>query len=168
MKKGFLVLFIILVSIISLKAQSKKVKPIHNSFSLGAELSVPTGIFSDIYNFGIGASAQVNFFFAQHTSLTIYGSYINYYVKSKYGSGSEGFIPILGGIEHNFSPTVFGSAQLGYTFYTTVAGSAFTYAPGIGFRINKKFTALFKYTGKIKSAISSNAAGLRIAYNFGK
>lgn len=168
MKKRFLILSLILVSIIALNAQSKKVRSTNNIFSLGAEISLPTGLFNDVYKFGLGASAQGGFPVSAKTFLTLNSGYISYLFKNNYGGGSEGFIPVLGGVEYNFSQIIFGSAQAGFTFYTAGGGQAFTYSPGVGFRLNKRFAALIKYTSKIKNALSSNAVGVRLSYNCGK
>jgi hypothetical protein len=139
-----------------------------SSFSLGAELSLPVGIFGDVYSFGIGASGQANFHIAANTALTLHAGYINYTLKSTYGSGSQGYVPVLGGVELGFSPTVFGSAQLGLTFFTKGGGSAFTYSPGIGVKITRNFSALLKYVGQTKAGTATSSVGVRVAYTLGK
>lgn len=164
MKKLFLAFAAVLI-ISSINAQNK-VASSNNTFSLGAELSLPVGTFGSVYSFGIGASGQGNFAVADNTALTLYLGYINYSLKSTYGSGSQGYVPLLGGVEVDFSPTVFGSGQLGLTFYTKGGGSAFTYSPGIGFRLSKNFTALLKYVGQSKAGYTSSSVGLRAAYVF--
>lgn len=168
MKKLFLAFAAIILTVASVKAQNKMSSSSNSSFSLGVELSLPVGIFGDVYSFGIGASGQGNFAVAENTALTLYAGYISYSLKSIYGSGSQGYVPVLGGVELNFSPTVFGSAQLGLTFYTKGGGSAFTYSPGIGFRLSRNFTALLKYVGQSKAGATSSAVGVRAAYIFGK
>ncbi len=167
MKKLFLICIVILFTLNSVCAQNNK-SSTNNSFSLGAELSLPVGLFGDVYSFGIGASGQGNFAVANNTALTLYAGYINYFLKTTYGKGNQGYVPVLGGVELNFSPAVFGSAQLGVTFFTNGEGSAFTYSPGIGYRLSRNFTALLKYVGQSKSAINSSSVGIRAAYTFGK
>ncbi len=167
MKKIFLV-FVLILSASFLKAQDAKTKPPFATLSLGPEFSLPGGLFGEVYSSGIGASAQANFALASNVAFTINTAYNNYFLTKTYGGGSEGFVPLLGGFEIAFSPVIYSSAQLGLTFYTQQPGSAFTYSPGIGFRISKNFTALLKYIGKIKSAINSGAIGVRVAYTFGK
>jgi hypothetical protein len=146
----------------------KNESPYKNSFSLGAELSLPVGLLGEIYSGGIGVSGQGKFMIANNFALTLYAGYINYFLKSTYGSGNQGYIPLLNGVEFNISPYLFGSAQFGYTFYTKGGGGAFTYSPGIGYKISKNLSALIKYVGQIKSAINSSSIGLRTAYTFGK
>jgi hypothetical protein len=63
---------------------------------------------------------------------------------------------------------VYGSGQLGVTFSTEKdGGSAFTYAPGVGFQISENVDVLAKYTGmSVKDGGSINEIGVRLAYNF--
>ena len=164
MKKVFIGV-IVLFTITSVTAQTSSS---NTSFSLGAELSLPVGLFGDVYSFGVGASGQGNFGIGTNAAITAYAGYINYSLKSTYGSGSQGYIPVLGGVEFGLTPGVFGSAQLGLTFYTKGGGSAFTYSPGIGFKISKNFSALVKYVGQSKAGATSSSVGLRVAYAFGK
>ncbi|HUS02402.1 MAG TPA: hypothetical protein VMY77_11780 [Chitinophagaceae bacterium] len=162
MKKLLIAIVAVIITVTSVNAQN------NSSFSLGAELALPVGLFGDVYSFGYGASGQGNFGIGTNAAITAYAGYINYSLKSTYGSGSQGHIPVLGGVEFGFSPAVFGSAQLGLTFYTKGGGSAFTYSPGIGFRLSKNFSALLKYVGQSKAGATSSAVGLRVAYAFGK
>ena len=162
MKKLFLALIALTFTLSTISAQS------NTTLSLGAELSLPVGTFGDIYSFGIGASGQAKFGIGGNSALTLYAGYISYSLKSVYGSGSQGYIPLLGGIEAGLSPKVFASAQLGVTTFTKGRGSAFTYSPGIGFRLSKNFSALLKYTAQSKGGATSGAVGTRLAYIFGK
>jgi hypothetical protein len=165
MKKLIFVFCALAFTITFASAQNKGTRS-NTSLSLGAELALPVGTFGNVYSFGIGASGQANFGLDNNTALTLYAGYINYSLKSNYGSGSIGYVPLLGGVELGFSPKVYGSGQLGVTFYTKGGGSAFTYSPGIGFRLSPNFTTLLKYTAQSKGGFTSGAVGLRAAYNF--
>ena len=166
MKIFFLVFIILLFTLHSASAQDK-VSCYNNSFSLGVESSLPLGLFGNVYSFGIGATCKGNFKISNNVSLTLYTGYINYVLKSAYGSGNQGYIPLLNGVEFNISPAIYGSTQIGYTFYTEGQG-AFTYSPGIGYKFGKHFTALVKYIGQVRSAINSSSIGVRGAYVFVK
>ena len=166
MKKLFLTTSVITFCIFSINAQDESARHSNINLSIGAELAKPLGLFGEVYSWGIGATVQVNFPIASNTSLTLYTGYKNYFLKNTYGGGSDGFIPVLGGVEVNLFHNVYGSIQSGFTIYAQSGGSAFTYSPGIGFRIQRHFTALIKYTGRVKSAINSGALGFRIAYSF--
>lgn len=165
--KKIIVTFLFLLFTFNWVCAQNKVSSSKNFFSLGLELLLPVGLFGEVYAFGLGASGQGNFSISHNTTLTLYTGYINYLLKKTYGTGNQGYIPVLGGIEVGFSHAVYGSAQLGSTFRTGLGG-AFTYSPGIGYRLNRNFTVLIKYVGQTKSAINSSAIGVRAAYIFGK
>lgn len=162
MKKLFFSLTALVFMVNIARAQS------NINLSLGAELSLPVGTFGDVYSFGIGASGQANFGIGGTAALTLYAGYISYSLKSTYGSGSQGYIPLLGGVQFGLSPKVFGSAQLGVTNFTKGGGTAFTYSPGIGFMLGRNISALLKYTAQSKNGATSGAVGARVAYIFGK
>ncbi len=150
-------------------AQSEKSQPLH--FSVGLEAALPFGDYGDVYSFGIGGSVQGNYWLDETLALTLNAGYMNYSGKTVngYKYASTGMVPVLAGIEYNFTPNVFASGQLGLTFGTEKgAGSNFTYAPGVGYRFSPNFSALLKYTGmSVKGGGSSfSAAGLRVAYTF--
>jgi hypothetical protein len=189
MKKTFLIAALAVASF-SVKAQDES-KPL--TFSIGAEAALPVGDFvsndvfgvkfSDVYSFGAGLSLQGKYALDESLGLTLNAGYISYFEKEYQGEkiGSLGVIPILAGIEYNFTPQVFASAQLGYSIYTgkllsdnDLDMSGFSYAPGIGYRFTPNFSAMLKYQGssvKIKSGSESENGnlshiGLRLAYSF--
>lgn len=168
MKKLLLTSAVITFCIFSINAQNESAMHSNINLSMGVELAKPLGLFGKVYSWGIGATVQVNFPIASNTSLTLYTGYKNYFLKNTYGGGSDGLIPALGGVEVNLFQNVYGLIQSGLTFYAQGGGSVFTYSPGIGFRIQRHFTALVKYTGRVKSAINSGAIGVRVAYTFRK
>jgi hypothetical protein len=188
MKKTLLIAALAVASF-SLKAQNES-KPL--TFSIGAEAALPVGDFgdsqvkfSDLYSFGAGLSLQGKYALDESLGLTLSAGYISYFEKEYLGikPGSLGVIPVLAGIEYNFTPQVFASAQLGYSIYTgknlsdnDAKMSGFSYAPGIGYRFTPNFSAQLKYQGtsaKVKydnnsSSESGNLShiGLRLAYSF--
>lgn len=187
MKKVFLIATLAVASF-SLKAQDDA-KPL--KFSVGADVALPVGDFvdagigkfSDYYSLGLGLSVQGAYSLDESLALTLSLGYMSYFEKEVGGSkpGSLGAIPILAGIEYNFTPQVFASAQLGYSIYTgkllsdsDLDMSGFTYAPGIGYRFTPNFSAMLKYQGasvKLKGGGASESGnlsqiGLRVAYSF--
>lgn len=180
-------LFASVLALVSFGAFAQDEKPL--TFSIGVDGAVPvgnwftsgTGKFSDYYSFGIGGSAQANYNLDETLALTLNAGYISYMPKTVSGVKMPSFsvVPVLAGIEYNFTPQVFASAQLGYSFYggDAVKGattSGFSYAPGIGFRFAEKFSALLKYQGtsaKMKASGASASGnfshiGIRLAYSF--
>jgi opacity protein-like surface antigen len=186
MKKLFFIAALAATSF-AVKAQDAA-QPI--KFSLGADVGLPVGDFitsdakfSDGYSLGLGASLQGTYALDPSLGATLNIGFMSYLPKTVDGEKAESLtaIPILAGIEYNFTPQVFASAQLGYSIYSgkflkdndlTLGG--FTYAPGIGYRFSDNFSALLKYQGasvKLKGSgekISGNLSqiGLRIAYTF--
>ena len=190
MKKVFL---IAALAVASFAVNAQDASPI--KFSVGADLALPVGDFidndafevkfNDVYSWGAGLSLQGTYAVDESLGLTLNLGYLNYFGKDYEGEKAEslGVIPVLAGIEYNFTPQVFASAQLGYSFYTgkflsdsDLKMNGFTYAPGIGFRFTPNFSALLKYQGasvKIKEDGGDeslkgnlNHIGLRLAYTF--
>lgn len=139
-----------------------------NYISIGIESSLPVSLFGEIYSLGIGASGQENVAIGKKTFITFYAGYINYFLKNTYGGGSDAYIPLLGGIRHEFLKHFFVAFQSGVTFRSHGLGSTFTYSPGLGIRVKENVSILFKYTAQVRSAINSGAIGLRAAYMFGR
>ena len=142
-------------------------------FSVGLDGALPMGDWKDSYSFGIGGSAQVNYWLDPSLAITGQAGYMSYSGKETTVAGvtykpkALGAIPVLAGIEYNFTPQVFASAQLGMSFFSGSGdGSAFTYAPGIGFRLGDNVSALVKYQAWSKNSATNGQIGLRLAYSF--
>ena len=175
----------------SVKAQDEDSKPL--KFSIGADVALPVGDFiesgagkfSDYYSLGLGGSVQAAYALDTDLALTFSVGYMSYMAKETDGFKPEslGVIPVQAGIEYNFTPQFFASAQLGYNIYTgkllsdsDAKMSGFSYAPGIGYRFTPNFSAQLRYQGasvKIKpdgggDSESGNLSqiGLRVAYSF--
>ena len=178
---------------VSVKAQDEDAKPL--KFSIGVDAALPmgdfivsdAGKFSDYYSLGLGGSIQAAYALDSDLGLTFGVGYMSYMPKSFGGEKfpSLGVIPIQAGIEYNFTPQFFASAQLGYNIYTGkllsddgfgdgVKMSGFSYAPGIGYRFTENFSAQLRYQGasvKLKADGESESGnlsqiGLRVAYSF--
>ena len=153
------------------------------SFSIGAEGSLPLGTFGNSYSFGFGGSVQGDYKVSDNFAITLNAGYLTYSAKSItiitgfnpitfapiYGTftpAALGAIPVLAGGKYWFSPNVYGSGQLGLTFFSgSGTGSNFTYAPGVGVKFSQ-FDVLLKYIGISGNGSSLNAVGLRFAYTF--
>ena len=124
MKKLFFVLAIAAIST-SVNAQSKSeakdVKPL--TFSVGADVQMPIGTFGDSYSVGFGGSAQGNYNIGTNAAITLSAGYLTFSGKTfsysilgtTYSTKlpSASLIPVLAGVEYNFSSMFYGSAQLG-------------------------------------------------------
>lgn len=148
------------------------------SFNGGLEIGLPMGTFGDSHGFGIGVSAQMNYPLADKMALTVNAGYISYSGKSvsvtvpgivttSIKTPNLGVIPVLAGLNYSFTDKVYGSAQLGMSFLSSTGSSSsgFTFAPGVGYKINK-LDFLVKYTSISATGGSLGSVGLRAAYNF--
>ncbi len=174
MKKVFFITALTVASFAGFAQDDKKEASKPFTFSVGVEGALPLGDFGDTYNFGIGGSIQGDYKVADELAITLNVGYISYSGKSitvlpgfpTVKVDALGLVPVLAGIKYWFSPNVYGSGQLGLSFATgSGSGSNFTYAPGIGFQV-QKFDFLLKYTGISGDGSSLNSIGLRAAYNF--
>ena len=167
MKKTVIAVAFLTIATCSLKAQDKSSSANPNIFSIGLEAALPIGTFGNVYSFGIGGSVQGEHKLGSTAGLTLNVGYINYSVKSGYGGGSAGIIPVMAGAKYYFTPMVYGHAQLGAAFSASKGGgTSFTYSPGIGFMLGKNFDALIKFVGFSANGSTSNTVGARLAYDF--
>lgn len=158
-------LFATVLALVSFGAFAQNEKPL--TFSIGVDGALPMGDFGKAASFGIGGSFQGNYNLDESLALVLNAGYMNYSYKSSVGGGNAGVVPVLAGIEYNFTPQVFATGLLGMSFSTTSGGgSSFTYAPGIGFRFAEKFSALLKYQAWSKSSVTNSQVGVRLAYSF--
>jgi hypothetical protein len=161
--KKFVLSIIVIASMCSVKAQNdSKIR-----FNIGAELAFATGNLSNAYSINIGGTAQLGYVIDDKTQVTL-NSGITEFIGKKIPNTSvrnqnNPVIPILGGVKYYFADNFFGSAQVGVSLFTGKVGAQkFTYAPGLGFKINEKVEALLKYTGYSNFGSSF---GVRVAYN---
>ena len=140
-------------------------------FGIGVDAQFPIGDFGDVSSFGIGGSVQANYTLDPTLDLTLQAGYINFNGKDIPNTNlkfdNSGVIPVLAGIEYNFTPQVFASGQLGAGFGTEKnSNTSFVYAPGIGYKFTPNFNLLLKYTGYSAKSTTSSTVGVRLGYTF--
>lgn len=138
------------------------------TFSLGGELGSATGNLNTTYSIAAGVTAQADIALDKDAAITFNAGIIQLIGKkiknTNFKYRSIATIPLLVGVKYNFTPIVYGSAQLGTTVFTNSGGgSKFTYIPGIGFRLDKNIDLLVKYTGL---SDAGGIFGARVAYVF--
>jgi hypothetical protein len=155
MKKIILALAVIFISMATTQAQKKTV------VSIAVNAGIPT---TTVYSFAVGGDLQADFAATAGLKITLSGGYENISVKSSFGGGSAGIVPLLAGAKFNLgSEKVYGHAQLGYSVGTAKGSTgSFTYAPSIGYYFSPNFDASIKYWGFDGFGI----IGARFAYNF--
>jgi len=138
-----------------------------SGFSIGIEAGLPLGENGEIYSSIIGGSLQYEIMPSADVGITFNGGYLNYNIKSRYGGGGVGFVPLLGGVKYYFTPAAFFHAQIGAAVGTaTGQGTSFAYSPGLGFKLSPDFDAEVKYLGISNRGGTIANVGLRVAYNF--
>lgn len=164
MKKVILSLAIVALAAVSANAQSKDNKSMQSlRFSVGVNAGFPVSP-SGSKGFIIGGDAQGEYAATPELGITLSAGYLN----QSYKGISSGMVPVLAGIRYYFSDRkVYANAQAGLSFSTeTGGGSAFSYAPGVGYYVTDNIDLGVKYLGSSKSGVSSGSILLRAAYNF--
>jgi opacity protein-like surface antigen len=136
-------------------------------FSLGLEAGLPVGDNGKVYSSILGGSLQYEIKPDADLGITFSVGYLNYHLKSSYGGGSVGFVPLLAGVKYYFTPRVFLHPQLGAAIGTaSKQGTSFAYALGLGYKLSRNVDAEIKYMGLSRKAGSLDDVGVRLAYNF--
>jgi hypothetical protein len=167
MKKVILLTSISLCVSAIIFAQDKGLK-----FSVGPELALPIGNFSNGWSFGIGATAQIEKSLQDKLYGTATGGIVFYNGKSV-GNGlkNEGIaiIPLRVGAKYFLSGGIYGAMQVGLGFINKGIGTAFAYSPQVGYEFQTKsgkaVDATFKYDGYSKNGTLGEIA-FRLAYIF--
>jgi outer membrane protein W len=192
MKKVTLVLTVVaLALLVSFNAQAQNKMAV----SVGPEVLIPMGSFSDAAKIGFGGTAEFEYFVNPNISVTAKSGYITWGAKT--GDANIGAtnvevtwsgIPILVGGKYYFIPSgrtrVYGQFELGLFIFSgsstvTIPGfgtqsasassTEFTIAPALGFEIpagqKGAIDLSVRYWGILSSGGASNV-GARAAYKF--
>ena len=141
-----------------------------SKFSIGVDAGRPVGKASDIYNFAIGGSIKYDAMISNDAFVTFSAGYESLLVKNSLktaiGISNSGYIPLKAGLKYYFSEGFYGEGQLGIAIATqSGGGTAFAYAPGIGYTFNGGFEAGLRYEDWSKNGTIGQIA-LRLAYGF--
>ena len=134
---------------------------------IGLEAGLPVGENGKPYSAVLGGSLQYEWKPDVDLGITASAGYQHWLIKSKYGSGSVGFVPLLAGVKYYFVPNAFFHAQLGAAVGTAKgAGTSFAYSPGVGIKLSPNVDATLKYTGLSKSGGTLDNVALRFGFTF--
>ena len=166
MKTKQLILTALLLVVASyVNAQSKDEKPF--KIGAGALIGLPVGDASTYTSLAFGIDVLGEYAVAPSFGFTLSAGYVDFAKKSGYSGFKTGLIPILIGGKYYFSDMLYGSAQVGLSLSTeSGAGSAFTFAPGIGYKISKNFDLLLKYQSASKNGGNMAFFGVRAGLSF--
>jgi hypothetical protein len=169
--RKFLLLAALIVGAVSCSSAQTSKSSNAGKFSIGLEAGLPVGDASDAYNFVIGASFKYEHPVAQSLYVTGSVGYNAFLTKGALKDAgyksSYGFIPLKAGLKYYIQDGFFAEGQIGVTFSTeSGGGSAFAYAPGIGYSFSSGFEAGLRYEGWPKDGVTTSQLGLRLAYRF--
>ena len=151
-------------------------------FSIGGNLALPMGDFSNFYSVGFGVSGAYEGNISDKLNWTATIGFLSFSGKtvdlgqgSTFSVPSGTMIPILGGVKYYVNEMFNGfyvSGQLGFTNSSTNYGGVtysstdFSFAPGVGYHLaNIDIGATYNVISE--SGGSSDYLGARVAYVFG-
>ena len=142
-------------------------------FSIGVDPGLPVGSASDYSSFAIGGDLKYSIPAAQNFDVSLSAGYSVFIGKTVDFLGQPvkadnlKAIPVKVGGRYNFNGTTgfFGEFAVGAAFIQDGGGTAFVYAPGIGYALDGGFEIGVRYEGWSKNG-SIGQIGARLAYNF--
>ena len=164
MKAKLFLVVVLFVLAQPIQAQIKDLLPI--KVGIGAVAGVPVADATDFFNSVFGVDLQGEFYVIPSFALTLSAGYVEFSKKSGV-TGNSGLIPVLGGVKYFFSDKVYGSAQAGLSVAASGdAGSTFTFAPAIGYKLSNRFDLSLKYQSATKDGWNDAFLGLRVGLSF--
>lgn len=164
MKTKLFLLIGLVALTLSVNAQTNDERPF--KFGAGAMLGLPVGDVSNIASLAFGVDLLCEYAVAPEFGVTLSAGYLDWAKKSGFSDVKFGLIPVLVGGKYYFSERIYGSAQVGISFYTSGGGSAFTYAPGLGIKFTDNIDLLLKYQSASKNGGNTSFLGLRLGIAF--
>lgn len=176
MKKILLLLVVLSAAAFNSFAQSSKSDG-SGKFSIGIDPGLPVGDASNGYSFAIGGDLKYSLPAAENFDVSLSAGYQTFIGKTITidfdGQSASGKVPSLKAIpvklagRYNFNGSTgfFGEVGLGAAFIQDGGGTAFLYAPGIGYAMDGGFEVGVRYEGWSKNGTFSQI-GLRVAYSF--
>ena len=165
MKTKLLILIAMCFLTLSVDAQGENnYKPY--KFGVGAMIFIPIGQFSQVESGAFGFDLQGEYWINRKFGLTLNAGYQEW-VKEYSHLNNWSSIPVLGGIKYYLSKTIYVSGKACLSFFTQNGkGSAFTYAPGLGFKITKRIDLLLLYQSVLKNGDKVEILGVRAGLSF--
>jgi len=142
-------------------------------FSIGVDPGLPVGSVSDASSFAIGGDIKYSIPAATNFDVSLSAGYSVFIGKTvDFGGtsvkiGDLKAIPVKFAGRYNFNGATgfFGEVGIGAAFIQDGGGTAFVYAPGVGYAADGGFEAGVRYEGWSKNG-SIGQIALRLAYSF--
>ena len=163
----------LIVSVATASFAQKSQSFTSGKFSIGIDPGIPVGSSSDFSSFVLGADIKYSLPAAQNFDISLSAGYSVFLGKSVDIGGSsfdysdlKAFPVKLAG-RYNFDGRTgfFGEFGVGAAFIQDGGGTAFVYAPGIGYTLDGGFEVGARYEGWAKSG-TVGQIGFRLAYTF--
>jgi hypothetical protein len=158
------------------------------NFNVGAYGALPLSNMRQIFHVGFGGSLNYEYHYRNDLFFTLGAGYEAFDVKTElqnaYVPSTYSYIPVKAGVKYYFIKGFYGEFQLGTSIYAQHGGgSAFDYAPGIGYSFKSGFEVGLHYeewtqkpqnhiegdygmTGPFKTSSTFSQLALRVAERF--
>lgn len=133
---------------------------------IGLNLGLPA---QNQYDFVIGGELSLQRDFSKVVAGMLSAGYTDFSFDNKNGESfsSIGFIPVKAGVKIFPGRPFYFSAEAGAAFNTNKGlGTAFVYAPGIGFGFNNGLDVGLRFEDYVRNSFSPSQFALRISYGF--
>ncbi|WP_162499827.1 outer membrane beta-barrel protein [Mucilaginibacter terrigena] len=164
---------LLLTAVCGLSASSFAQSSDGGKFSIGVEAGLPVGDLKNVSNFIIGGSLKYDHPIAEGTFITGSAGFSSIQGKeatTPFGTvkvGNTSVVPVKAGIKYFLAENFYGEAQAGAAFFTqSGGGTAFAYAPGIGYSFGGGLDAGVRYEAWTKNGSTLSQVGLRVGYSF--
>lgn len=131
---------------------------------VGATVGLPMADVKSFTSVAFKGDLQGEYAATEQVGVTLSAGYLKYVGKSGVTTGS--IIPVLVGGKVAFTENLYGHAQLGLSFISDGGGSAFTYAPSVGYIVSEKFDVSLRYEAYSKGGGTASYLGLRAGFSF--
>ncbi|RYZ99722.1 MAG: hypothetical protein EOP47_16035 [Sphingobacteriaceae bacterium] len=172
MKKIFTLTVVMFAALVATNVQAQDVKKF--TIGIGVEGALPVGGLKTVYNIGAGATVRAAYGLDEKSAVTLTTGAIAFIPKDLGGVDLKAQlnIPVKAGYKYFLTHKFYGIGEAGFTFIktyvpngaggtTSVSGTEFTYAPGVGVQLGG-FDASLRYEGYSGAGF----LGLRLGFNF--
>lgn len=171
--RKILLLAVLIVSIATASFAQKNQSFSSGKFSIGIDPGIPVGSSSDFSSFVLGADIKYSLPAAQNFDVSLSAGYSVFLGKTvDIGGTSFNYsdlkafpIKLAGRYNFNGRTGFFGEFGVGAAFIQDGGGTAFVYAPGVGYALDGGFEVGARYEGWSKNG-TEGQIGFRLAYTF--
>ena len=171
--KKVLLLAGLIVSVATASFAQKSQSFTSGKFSIGIDPGIPVGSSSDFSSFVLGADIKYSLPAAQNFDVSLSAGYSVFLGKTvDIGGSSISYTDVkafpfklAGRYNFNGATGFFGEFGVGAAFITDGGGTAFVYAPGVGYALDGGFEVGARYEGWSKNG-TIGQIGFRVAYSF--